>query len=160
MPFDLRFPFADLYVAAGIIGISRNRCGDKSIARWTLFSLIECWIAARTKRPSGPTGRTCYQARQIDTRQRTHSPYLFRLRAGLRLTCLPVGTAYSRITSRRLDVPPVGTVRVAENGREREKQTQRVQRSSPFNRVNVTRVKLFYKTFLGLSANFGTSSYH
>jgi len=70
-----------------------------------LFGLIECRIAARTKRPSGPAGRTCYHARQIDTRQRTHSPYLSRLRERTRargyvLQILRACNRYECITSR------------------------------------------------------------
>lgn len=72
-------------IVVRIIDILRGYWENKSIV---LFSLIECRIAARTKRPSGPAGWTCYHARQIDTRQRTHSPYLFRLHAGVRMPAI------------------------------------------------------------------------
>jgi len=92
--------------------------------------LIEYRIAACTKRPSGPTGRTCYHTRQIDTRQRTHSPYLFRLRRGTYALC--ACSRYSRITFRP-------RYAASGNGHGRE---ERVQRSFPFYYVNVMRIKL------------------
>lgn len=103
-----------------------------------LFGLIECRIAARTKRPSGPADRTCYHARQIDTRQRTHSPYLFRLHAGVRMLYVPA-VKYERITSR-----PRCTAGRNGQGRCRESERDEARKRDTYLHLtvlNVTRIK-------------------
>lgn len=110
-----------------------------------LLGLIEYRIAACTKRPSGPTGRTCYHTRQIDTRQRTHSPYLFRLCARVRMPYVSVVVQSHNFQT---------SIRRQWERSWPQREKERVQRSSPFYYVNVMCIKLLVNLPLEPSADF------